>query len=201
MLFVLYRFDKTRKPTVHTDPAADVPDPTCTKIYYASRTHSQLSQVLHELEKLKINLSPTSVVSVSSSSQPAHSHLSTPTPTAKRSISSLEDNKEDTLLEDEDLSVDVRVVSLGSRKQLCINEKLKAKAGDLDEACRQLLSGKFCFFLTLFITFIFERTIQSSCYALNRERRQTVSASTSHGGRDTYARLSGSGFGTYMRLR
>jgi chromosome transmission fidelity protein 1 len=32
-------------------------------------------------------------------------------------------------------------VSLGSRKQLCLNEKLKAKGGDLDERCRELLQG------------------------------------------------------------
>ena len=34
-----------------------------------------------------------------------------------------------------------RAVSLGSRKQLCINERLKERAGDLDEACRQMLGG------------------------------------------------------------
>jgi chromosome transmission fidelity protein 1 len=35
-----------------------------------------------------------------------------------------------------------RVVALGSRKQLCINEELRSKARDLDEACRELLSGE-----------------------------------------------------------
>ena len=35
-----------------------------------------------------------------------------------------------------------RAVSLGSRKQLCINEQLRGRAGDLDEACRQMLGGK-----------------------------------------------------------
>ena len=34
-----------------------------------------------------------------------------------------------------------RAVSLGSRKQLCINEHLRGRAGDLDEACRQMLGG------------------------------------------------------------
>lgn len=36
---------------------------------------------------------------------------------------------------------ETRLVSLGSRKQLCLNEKLKAKGGDLDEHCRELLQG------------------------------------------------------------
>lgn len=35
-----------------------------------------------------------------------------------------------------------RTVSLGSRKQLCINDELRAKRGDLDEKCRELLGGK-----------------------------------------------------------
>ena len=38
-------------------------------------------------------------------------------------------------------SPETRFVSLGSRKQLCLNEKLKAKGGDLDERCRDLLQG------------------------------------------------------------
>ena len=36
---------------------------------------------------------------------------------------------------------ETRFVSLGSRKQLCLNEELKAKGGDLDERCRELLQG------------------------------------------------------------
>jgi chromosome transmission fidelity protein 1 len=38
-------------------------------------------------------------------------------------------------------SPETRFVNLGSRKQLCLNEKLKAKGGDLDERCRDLLQG------------------------------------------------------------
>ena len=34
-----------------------------------------------------------------------------------------------------------RAVSLGSRKQLCINDELRHRALDLDEACRELLGG------------------------------------------------------------
>ena len=37
--------------------------------------------------------------------------------------------------------VDIRTVSLGSRKQLCVNDKLRAKVTDIDEACRQMLGG------------------------------------------------------------
>lgn len=40
-----------------------------------------------------------------------------------------------------DGSPETRFVSLGSRKQLCLNEELKAKGGDLDERCRDLLQG------------------------------------------------------------
>ena len=110
----------------------EAPEPTCTKVYYASRTHSQLSQVLHELRKLKIDLSGASIVSLHPSSHDL------PSGGAKRLISYLEE--EDEL--DTSEGVSIRTVSLGSRKQLCINEKLKAKAGDLDEACRQRLSGE-----------------------------------------------------------
>ncbi|KAK7691295.1 hypothetical protein QCA50_004689 [Cerrena zonata] len=105
-------------------------EPTCTKVYYASRTHSQLSQVLHELKKLKIDLSGVPVLSL---------HPASPEPSlgrAKRSISCIEDDS------DSPENISVRAVSLGSRKQLCINEQLKTKAGDLDEACRQRLSEK-----------------------------------------------------------
>lgn len=106
----------------------------CTKIYYASRTHSQLSQVLHELKKLKIKLS-VSVVA------PDNERVVTSLPSTgstKRSLAEADEN-----IDDDKENCNARAVSLGSRKQLCINEKLKAKAGDLDEACRQRLSGEF----------------------------------------------------------
>jgi chromosome transmission fidelity protein 1 len=132
------RLDKARKPVWMESANAD-PEPICTKIYYASRTHSQLSQVLHELEKLKINLSPASVVALHSNGRDTQQRLSD-VASAKRRISI--NDEEDGLLSPGVSTVDVRVVSLGSRKQLCINEKLRSKAGDLDEACRQLLSGE-----------------------------------------------------------
>ncbi|KAJ7695957.1 helicase C-terminal domain-containing protein [Mycena rosella] len=82
-------------------------EPICTKIYYASRTHSQLAQILPELRRLKL----TPVVS---------SHCgSSEIPVAYS-----------------------RTVSLGSRKQLCINDEVRSKSKDLDEGCRELLGEK-----------------------------------------------------------
>ncbi|KAF9651319.1 DNA repair helicase [Thelephora ganbajun] len=90
-------------------------EPTCTKVYYASRTHSQLAQVIGELHHLGIS------ATVPQTSEEADVHPPT-----------------------------VRVVSLGSRKQLCINKQLIESGGDLDEKCRELLTGKYgsrCVFL------------------------------------------------------
>ncbi|KZT03940.1 DNA repair helicase [Laetiporus sulphureus 93-53] len=105
-------------------------EPVCTKIYYASRTHSQLAQVLHELHKLRIALN-VSIASLDTNS---------PTDTLnslKRSSSQLEENDYDAKE-----GAIARTVSLGSRKQLCINEDLRKRTKDLDEACRQLLTEK-----------------------------------------------------------
>lgn len=110
-------------------------EPTCTKIYYASRTHSQLSQVLHELTKLKIGIS--SISTTSSNSESRHDEGSGRLNGGKRGIAEIERDHDDG-----SENVDIRTVSLGSRKQLCVNEELKAKVVDLDEACRQLLGGE-----------------------------------------------------------
>ncbi|KAF9462983.1 helicase C-terminal domain-containing protein [Collybia nuda] len=101
-------------------------EPTCTKIYYASRTHSQLAQVLPELRRLKLKLQ-------------INSHHPQNWGVAVASGKRGADGSDD----DEDTPAPhSRAVSLGSRKQLCINDELRARARDLDEGCRELLAEK-----------------------------------------------------------
>ncbi|GBE87470.1 ATP-dependent DNA helicase CHL1 [Sparassis crispa] len=118
-------------------------EPTCTKIYYASRTHSQLAQVLHELRKLQLLLNVSVAVSPGApqSSLPS---IAVGTHTKRPILAvNLEADKDGDSADDiSDNSCNVRAVSLGSRKQLCINQSLRGHVGDLDEACRQMLSEK-----------------------------------------------------------
>ncbi|KAF9026117.1 DNA repair helicase [Hymenopellis radicata] len=101
---------------------ADEEELTCTKIYYASRTHSQLMQVVPELQRLKLSVLP------------GESCSSNPPTLGKRGAAGISED-------DVPISY-TRTVSLGSRKQLCINEDLRRKKKDLDEACRELLDQK-----------------------------------------------------------
>ncbi|KAJ6512039.1 helicase C-terminal domain-containing protein [Mycena vitilis] len=99
---------------------------TCTKIYYASRTHSQLAQILPELRRLK--LSPV---------LPASSQCS-----SSINVPRKRDAPDDEQGGGEMPVVYSRTVSLGSRKQLCINEMVRSKSKDLDEGCRELIAEK-----------------------------------------------------------
>ncbi|KIY70584.1 DNA repair helicase [Cylindrobasidium torrendii FP15055 ss-10] len=95
---------------------------TCTKIYYASRTHSQLTQLVPELQRLKFDVKVTDF-------EPSPPHK-----LGKRPALALEADSTPPQF--------TRTVALGSRKQLCINDSLRARSTDLDEACRTLLEEK-----------------------------------------------------------
>ncbi|KAJ3733285.1 helicase C-terminal domain-containing protein [Lentinula guzmanii] len=109
-------------------------EPTCTKIYYASRTHSQLTQVVPELRKLKIpGYTPISSLSSDSVSGQGVSYS-----LGKRKA---QDDLTSSCCDDQEY-YQSRAVSLGSRKHLCINDELRDRVKDIDEGCRELLAEK-----------------------------------------------------------
>ena len=69
-----------------------------------------------------------------------------------------------------------RTVSLGSRKQLCINDDIISKPGDLDEKCRELQDGQgACLMLT--------ESFNCEC----RTQGKTVSISSAPRGSSSFA--------------
>ncbi|KAF8507368.1 helicase C-terminal domain-containing protein [Hysterangium stoloniferum] len=95
------------------DNTQQVDEPTCTKIYYASRTHSQLAQLRGEV---------------------CLQWPSPPTLTYYQYFFELLKTKHNP-----------RIVPLASRRNLCINDELRAKgdsAAELDEGCREMINDK-----------------------------------------------------------
>lgn len=131
----LLKFNHRLSSTVSNHERVNAQEPTCTKIYYASRTHSQLTQVIPELQKLKFkHVSYTQTSSRGGGSEPC----SIPPSSGQRKKRTVEVDEEDYTEIDRR---QWRTVSLGSRKQLCINEDVTSKGGDLDEKCRELQEG------------------------------------------------------------
>lgn len=133
-------------------------EPTCTKIYYASRTHSQLTQIIPELRKLKLSPMPSNNLSNTN-----HDSSSL----RKRDLSDQDDDAEEDILRNY-----TRTVSLGSRKQLCVNDELKAKSGDIDESCRELLGSEFHWIYHIHTLLIHHREEWQKMSIFTAERRR-----------------------------
>lgn len=89
------------------------------KILYVSRTHSQLSQLVGELLKVKYT-----------------------NPELARPPDNVINEEPDTY----GGSAHPRFVVLASRLNLCINDRVRRRSGDLDDNCREVLNGRFLSF-------------------------------------------------------
>lgn len=130
---LMAELDATRKANNPHGPQVEEEEPETTpKIFYASRTHSQLSQFVSELRKTVFGRD----VQV-------------------RRLHSATNTTEDRV---DGQTETVRVVSLGSRKQMCINEsvqKLGKRAGAeaMNERCLELAKGGGEFFFLFCFSF------------------------------------------------
>ena len=110
------------------------------KVYYASRTHSQLSQIMHEFEKLSFTLDYKQAnKGAHSSSHTSHSHTF-PQFNAHSHASS---HSHTSHLSNNLSTKRVSCIALGSRKQLCINPQVNKPFYSnlqVNDLCKESLS-------------------------------------------------------------
>ncbi|KAI9141155.1 helicase C-terminal domain-containing protein [Paraphysoderma sedebokerense] len=144
---------KTRKPKIFrrkkdhraaaidsdSDSDAEVP-----KIYYASRTHSQLSQFINELKKTSYSYSPSMDIDIPFTETKGELQLENKTEDQSSDVSN-SPPRDGVEGERSPRTYTIYTTSLGSRKTLCINQKLidKSKGSliKLNDYCIDLQKG------------------------------------------------------------